>query len=111
MRRLLSIVIVTYLALLDPASGSTSCPVRQYSGGCIQVITYAVNPTTGDCCVYPNPCSVPEGWEMSTEGCPRRNYCYDSCSPYGETGTCYLRDTGKRYNCICEGTWDCFLET
>ena len=30
---------------------------------CIQVITYARNPGTGQCCEYPNPCSAPPAWE------------------------------------------------
>jgi len=31
--------------------------------GCIQVITYAKNPQTGECEIFPNPCIVPENWE------------------------------------------------
>lgn len=47
-----------------------SCPPpKQYSGGCIQVITYATNPATGQCCVYPDPCSAPDGWTLSFSGC------------------------------------------
>lgn len=47
-----------------------SCPPpKQYSGGCIQVITYATNPATGQCCVYPDPCSAPTGWTLSFTGC------------------------------------------
>lgn len=45
-------------------------PPRPFSGGCIQVITYATDPVTGQCCVYPNPCSAPAGWTLSYEGCP-----------------------------------------
>lgn len=55
---------------LDRAEAKKECPVRQFQGGCIQVITYAINPETGTCCVYANPCSVPEGWVSSSSGCP-----------------------------------------
>ncbi|HEX9942416.1 MAG TPA: hypothetical protein VGG03_10395 [Thermoanaerobaculia bacterium] len=50
--------------------GTTECPQKSFSGVCIQVITYARNPETGTCCVYPNPCVVPDGWATSYEGCP-----------------------------------------
>jgi hypothetical protein len=47
------------------------CPLpQQYSGGCIQVITYATDPETGVCCEYPTPCSAPDGWTLSYTGCP-----------------------------------------
>ncbi len=31
---------------------------------CIQVLTPAVNPQTGECRVFPTPCDVPEGWKI-----------------------------------------------
>lgn len=31
---------------------------------CIQVITFAENPETGECEMFPTPCDVPEGWEL-----------------------------------------------
>lgn len=41
-----------------------SCPLPRYQRGfCAQVIVWAKNPSTGDCCMFPNPCSVPRGWE------------------------------------------------
>lgn len=30
---------------------------------CIQVITFAEDPATGECVEFPNPCVVPDGWE------------------------------------------------
>jgi hypothetical protein len=45
-------------------------PTKHYTGTCIQVITYAINPVTGTYCVYANPCVVPDGWQTSTSGCP-----------------------------------------
>ncbi|HSK75715.1 MAG TPA: hypothetical protein VLQ45_04605 [Thermoanaerobaculia bacterium] len=62
-------LLLSFFAL-NQAEAKKECPVRQFSGGCIQVITYARNPETGTCCVYPNPCSVPEGWVSSSSGCP-----------------------------------------
>lgn len=32
-------------------------------GNCIQVITYARDPETGVCTMFPTPCDVPKGWE------------------------------------------------
>ncbi|HIQ50318.1 MAG TPA: hypothetical protein EYH56_03950, partial [Nanoarchaeota archaeon] len=31
---------------------------------CIQVITPAINPETGECIEFPTPCDVPEGWKI-----------------------------------------------
>ena len=59
-------------ASVQTAVSAPDCPKpRPYSGGCIQVITYAKNPTTGTCCEYPNPCSAPAGWATYTS--------YDAC--------------------------------
>lgn len=30
---------------------------------CIQVITFAEDPESGECVAFPTPCDVPEGWE------------------------------------------------
>jgi len=62
-------ILLSFLSLNTKVEAA-ACPVRHFSGGCIQVITYAINPRTGECCVYPNPCSVPEGWVSSQTGCP-----------------------------------------
>lgn len=54
-------------AQVTTAVSAPECPKpRRFSGGCIQVITYAKNPVTGTCCEYPNPCSAPEGWATYT---------------------------------------------
>lgn len=37
---------------------------------CIQVISYAKNPETGDVHEYPTPCDIPEGWEKTDEPQP-----------------------------------------
>jgi len=39
-------------------------PLNQDEGTfCIQVITPAINPQTGETKEFPTPCEVPEGWE------------------------------------------------
>ncbi|MFW6053178.1 MAG: hypothetical protein ACOC9J_00020 [Persicimonas sp.] len=41
-----------------------ACPEpREAQGMCAQVITWALNPETGDCCQYSTPCEAPEDWE------------------------------------------------
>jgi hypothetical protein len=62
-------ILLSFLSL-DNKADAAACPRRHYTGACIQVITYATNPNTGECCVYPNPCVVPEGWASSQTGCP-----------------------------------------
>lgn len=50
-------------AFATQATSAPRCPKPQsFSGGCIQVVVWAKNPTTGTCCEYPNPCSAPTGW-------------------------------------------------
>lgn len=50
-------------------SPTISKPPRSDEGRfCIQVITPAKNPSTGDCREFPTPCDVPEGWEK-VSGC------------------------------------------
>lgn len=39
----------------------TPTPTKK-PGICIQVITPARNPQTGECKQFPTPCDVPEGW-------------------------------------------------
>jgi len=51
------------------SSDANNCPRKRFTGACIQVITYATNPATGECCVYPNPCVVPDGWVKNYTGC------------------------------------------
>lgn len=52
------------------AGASSSCPApKQSQGMCAQVITWAKNPQTGECCQYPTPCAAPDGWAtFSSEG-------------------------------------------
>lgn len=44
-----------------PADGT---PQQDDSEICIQVITTARNPDTGEVVEFPTPCDVPEGWEI-----------------------------------------------
>jgi hypothetical protein len=63
-------VLVSLCAMNNKADAAQDCPTKHFNGSCIQVITYATNPNTGTCCVYANPCIVPDGWATSTSGCP-----------------------------------------
>jgi hypothetical protein len=64
-------ILLSLFALGGKADAAKECPTKRYNGACIQVITYATNPETGTCCVYPNPCVVPDGWTTSQTGCPQ----------------------------------------
>jgi hypothetical protein len=66
----LALVLLSVVALNNKAEAAQDCPTKHYNGVCTQVITYAINPQTGTCCTYPNPCVVPDGWQTSTSGCP-----------------------------------------
>lgn len=59
-------ILLSMFAIDNARVSADACPRRHFTGVCIQVITYARNPHTGDCCQYPNPCVVPEGWETFT---------------------------------------------
>jgi hypothetical protein len=73
----LAFILLSFVALKQTNAspgggiGTSNCPRKPFSGACIQVITYAINPVTGQCCVYPNPCVVPDGWQTSYSGCPQ----------------------------------------
>lgn len=41
------------------------------AAACIDITVWAVNPATGECREFPNPCVVPAGW---------KKYFYDVCS-------------------------------
>ena len=45
-------------------SAPFTCPrPKPPENPCIQVIAWAKDPETGNCCQYPTPCHAPEGWE------------------------------------------------
>ena len=52
-------------------NSENGCPQSTSNEICIQVIAYGKNPGNGRCCVFPNPCSVPGGWEVffTAEAC------------------------------------------
>ncbi|MED5465824.1 MAG: EGF domain-containing protein [Myxococcota bacterium] len=58
-----------------------TCPApKDFSGVCTQNVVWAMNPVTGTCCTYPNPCVVPEGM-----GAPQGNE--NAClNPHGQEG-------------------------
>ncbi len=57
--------ILTVTALLA-LSLFLVAPAPAADMACIQVITFAQNPDTGDWETFPTPCDVPEGWRIST---------------------------------------------
>lgn len=60
----------SYVGRTGPNCEFAVCPSPQSSDGqfCIQVITPAKNPATGECREFPTPCDVPENWEQ-VESC------------------------------------------
>jgi hypothetical protein len=50
----LAFVLVCTFALSGTAQGA---------GNCIDVVVWAINPATGECRQFPNPCVVPAGWQ------------------------------------------------
>lgn len=50
----------------NPAS--SRMPARDSGTACIQVITAAQNPATGEVRDFPTPCDVPQGWEVQPGG-------------------------------------------
>lgn len=51
------------LALALTLTPLAFAPAAQAQEQCIQVITFAEDPETGECVAFPTPCDVPEGWE------------------------------------------------
>ncbi|MCC7356795.1 MAG: hypothetical protein IT410_04275 [Candidatus Doudnabacteria bacterium] len=52
---------------IQPDRNTPSKPAEEVTSDdefCIQVITPARNPQTGDTEDFPSPCDVPEGWEL-----------------------------------------------
>ena len=51
---------------LQSQPGAILPPASEQERVCIQVITPAKNPTTGECREFPTPCDVPSGWTKVT---------------------------------------------
>ena len=83
---------------------------------CIQVITPAKNPLTGECQEFPTPCDVPEGWEK-VDKCPEELTCEEKCNSLEySSGICRswavspAAEWGCRSNEISVGeTSDCYI--
>jgi len=58
-----ALIALSFLAV-DRTVSASNCPRKEFTGACIQVIVSARNPDTGECCVYSNPCVVPDGWQI-----------------------------------------------
>lgn len=56
---------------MPPATAPTTATTTPETDAvCIQVITPARNPDTGDIREFPTPCDVPEGWEVIQNDIP-----------------------------------------
>jgi len=59
----------SYVSRSGPNCEFAPCPSANNPGqACIQVITPARNPKTGECRDFPTPCAVPMGWQK-VENC------------------------------------------
>ncbi|NVB82695.1 MAG: hypothetical protein HOV81_30240 [Kofleriaceae bacterium] len=58
-----------FAATLVLASVFVLGATQKEAGACIDVITPAYNPATGECREFATPCSVPKGW-IKVASCP-----------------------------------------
>lgn len=69
----LGLVVYTFwpsLTALAPNNESQVATTTEDATICIQVITPARNPQTGEIKEFPTPCDVPEGWEVIQNDIP-----------------------------------------
>lgn len=59
---LLSLVALGGVAETAVAQEQSCPPGRNFQGVCIQVIAFAKQPGTGECCQFATPCDVPPGF-------------------------------------------------
>lgn len=63
---IISLILIFQLDFLKPKSGSYPNPSAilkdVHDKLCIQVITPAINESTGQCQEFPTPCDLPSGW-------------------------------------------------
>jgi hypothetical protein len=60
----LTLIALSFLALDREAASASNCPRKSYTGACAYSFVSARNPDTGECCLYPVPCMVPDGWQI-----------------------------------------------
>lgn len=60
----IAFILLSLVGLHARNAQANDCPRRHFNGVCIQVITFARHPGTGQCCTYPNPCVVPPGFQI-----------------------------------------------
>jgi hypothetical protein len=65
-KRTLRLAGLTFIALTLMVLGTAFAPPAQ--ADCNDVVVYATNPATGEC-IQTNPCDVPPGWTVTTDGC------------------------------------------
>lgn len=71
-------------ALQDPIEGCPPPTTPQAGEVCAQVVAFAKNPATGECCRYPTPCHAPRGWTIfySEQECSESS---EACEVAGES--------------------------
>ncbi|MFC4158500.1 hypothetical protein [Chitinimonas lacunae] len=57
------------LMIVGVAHAAPAINLKPTKPACIQVITPAYNPLTGECREFPTPCDVPFGWIKTSGGC------------------------------------------
>jgi len=58
-----ALIALSFLAV-DRTASASNCPRKSYTGACTYAFVSARNPDTGECCLYPTPCMVPDGWQI-----------------------------------------------
>ena len=58
-----ALIVLSFLAV-DRTASASNCPRKSYTGICSFGFVSARNPQTGECCLYPTPCMVPDGWQV-----------------------------------------------
>lgn len=63
---------VVYYLRISESDIFANFPIHKSNRLCIQVITQAKNPSTGEIKTFPTPCDVPKGWEkVEAESIPQ----------------------------------------
>lgn len=83
-------------------------PTRPDPGvGCAAVVTYAVDPASGLCCEYPDPCSAPPGWKQTFDadacGGSSPGSCQEGAQMTAPDGCNLCTCTGGAWACTKKG--------
>ncbi len=91
-------------------------PEQEDPVDCTQVITYGVDPDTGECEEFPTPCDVPDRWETSSDGCPAADVEAPECQSHDDctTGGCsgelcgHVDDAPLASDCVWFDEYVCY---